>query len=437
MQPHDIEAYLAKRHQAQLYRAPVVVRPDGRWLWHDNQRYINMAGNDYLGLAHDSTLAAQTAELALDYPAGSTGSPLITGYHPVHAALIDDLCQWLGVEDAVLFSSGFAANQAMLLSLWGPQDTLLLDKKCHASMMDVLPRQSDSKTSGPAYKRFHHNDMAHIEVLLKALAEKQHQPHEVASLSTSHALPAVIATEGVFSMDGDSPDLAALVQLCQRYQVPLLLDDAHGVGVLGPEGQGTMAAQGLPHSQLQCLMANFGKALGASGGFLAGSSLVMDYVRNSARHYIYSTAPSPLAAASLRLQIRAARTQQWRRDKLQDNIGFFKTQAAAYGLPLLDSFTAIQPLLLGDSRTALQMAQQLRQQGIWTTAIRPPTVPVNAARLRLTLTALHERQDIEHLVGALARGQDALFAQNPHDARSEQSQHPDTLFQPAHEPYDG
>lgn len=437
MQPHDIEAYLAKRHQEQLYRAPVVVRPDGRWLWHDNQRYLNMAGNDYLGLAHDAALAAQTAALALDYAAGSTGSPLVTGHHPVHAALIDDLCQWLGVQDAVLFSSGFAANQAMLHSLWGPQDTLLLDKKCHASMMDVLPRHSDSKTSGPTYKRFHHNDMAHVESLLSALADKQQQPHVPASRSTTAALPAVIATEGVFSMDGDSPDLAALVQLCQRYQVPLLLDDAHGLGVLGPEGQGSMAAQELPNAQLQCLMANFGKALGASGGFLAGSSQVMDYVRNSARHYIYSTAPSPLAAASLRLQIRAARTEQWRRDKLADNIGYFKTQAAAHGLPLLDSATAIQPLLLGDSRSALQMAQLLRQHGIWTTAIRPPTVPVHAARLRLTLTALHERQDIDHLVVALARGQDALRAQHQHEALSEQTQSHDGFVPHAREPYDG
>jgi 8-amino-7-oxononanoate synthase len=413
MQPHDIEAYLAKRHHDQLYRAPVVVRPDGRWLWHDNQRYLNMAGNDYLGLAHDASLAAQTAELALDYPAGSTGSPLITGYHPVHAALIEDLCQWLGVEDVVLFSSGFAANQAMLQSLWGPQDTLLLDKKCHASMMDVLPRQTDSRASGPAYKRFHHNDVAHVESLLIALAEKQRQPQEVAA-ATTHALAAVVATEGVFSMDGDSPDLAALVQLCQRYQVPLLLDDAHGVGVLGPEGQGTMAAQGLRHAQLQCLMANFGKAVGASGGFLAGSSRVMDYLRNSARHYIYSTAPSPLLAASLRCHIQAVRTEAWRRDKLAANIHYFKAKAAAYGLPLLDSATAIQPLLLGESRRALQMAQQLRHQGIWTTAIRPPTVPINSARLRLTLTALHEPQDLDHLVTALARTQNELAVQDRH-----------------------
>jgi len=369
---------IADRKAAGLYRQhPTIDLYQGRLLHNKQGAYLNFSGNDYLGLATEPQLIKALAEGAERFGVGSSGSPLVTGYHYAHRALSDSLCDWLGVEDVLLFSSGFAANQVMLQHLADKTDHLLLDKLCHASLIDA------ALNSDAPYKRFPHQDLAALEKLLQG--------------STS----ALVVTEGVFSMDGDSPDLKAVSTLCKTNKADLLLDDAHGLGGLGHEGKGSWDAQGLESKDMLCLMANFGKALAGQGAFLAGSTTVIDYLRQFARHYIYSTALSPALCWAMKTAVELSRSQGWRREKLNENIELFKTQASNAGLTLLSSSTAIQPLIVGDSDHAMQLSTELKQQGVWLSAIRPPTVPKGSARLRITLSASHQSDDIRLLVQKL------------------------------------
>ncbi|HEX5793654.1 MAG TPA: 8-amino-7-oxononanoate synthase [Rheinheimera sp.] len=372
----QLQQALDARAAQQLLRVPATVEQySGRLLSVAGSSYLNFSGNDYLGLATEPEVLQAFADGARQFGAGSSGSPLVTGQHQIHRQLSETLCDWLNVERVLLFSSGFAANQTMLQTLSQKTDTLLLDKLSHASLID------GALHSDAALKRFAHNDIDALESLLSQVS----QP--------------MVVTEGVFSMDGDSPDLTALLALCQQYQAPLLLDDAHGLGVSGPEGKGTAAAQSIKQADIFCTMANFGKALGVGGAFLAGSKTVIDYIEQFGRHYIYSTALSPALCAAVIKSIGLCRSQTWRRDKLHSNIALFRTLAA--DLPLLNSESAIQGLVLGSSERALAVSQQLKQAGIWLSAIRPPTVPQGSARLRITLSAQHTEQDIRQLVQQL------------------------------------
>lgn len=366
------------RKAAGLYRQhPTIDSYQGRLLQNKQGAYLNFSGNDYLGLATEPQLIKALAEGAERFGVGSSGSPLVTGFHYAHRALSDELCDWLCVDDVLLFSSGFAANQVMLQHLADKSDYLLLDKLCHASLIDAALNAEAS------YKRFPHQDQAALEQQL------QRYPS------------ALVVTEGVFSMDGDSPDLNCFSKLCKKYQADLLLDDAHGLGVLGEQGKGSWAEQGLQPDDMLCLMANFGKALAGQGAFLAGSNTVIDYLRQFARHYIYSTALSPALCWAMKTSVELCRSQEWRRDKLGENIQLFKSLANRAGLALLSSNTAIQPLIVGDSDKAMLISTSLRKQGIWLSAIRPPTVPVGSARLRITLSAQHQTDDIGVLVQKL------------------------------------
>ncbi len=387
MQKAQMLQWLDARRANGLFRTTSVVEPlsYGR-LKVDGREYLNFSGNDYLGLATDPQLRAGQAEAMLQFGSGSTGSPLVTGFHPVHQRLSETLCDWLHVEAVLLFSSGFAANQAMIAGLVGADETLVLDKLSHASMIDAATMLSSQDKRG--YKRFLHNDFASLQRIISAPLAKS-----------------VVATEGVFSMDGDSPDLTQLFAICQPAHIPVLLDDAHGLGVHGPEGAGTMSAQGLCNQQLQCLMANFGKALGAHGGFLAADADTIEYLRQTSRHYIYSTALPPAQAEAVRLAVDACRREQWRRDKLRENIEYFRQLAIHYQLKVLPSSSAIQPLLVGDSQQAMRLSQQLKHTGIWVTAIRPPTVPQGQARLRITLSTSHTKEDLQCLMQALQQAQ--------------------------------
>jgi len=383
MQIAQMQQWLDARKAAGLYRQTQVVQPlaHGKLLA-AGQVYRNFSGNDYLGLAGEDALRAQQAQALLDFGTGSTGSPAVTGYHVAHQRLCQELCDWLGVDAVLLFSSGFTANQALIGGLVAKTDLLLLDKLAHASMIDAATQLPSG------FKRFLHNDLDALERAFK-----------------QHTGPYVVATEGVFSMDGDSPSMPELLALCQSQQAPLILDDAHGLGVFGHEGAGTMSAQGLENAQLQCLMANFGKALGAQGGFVAADAVTIDYLRQTSKHYIYSTALSPGYCEAIRLAIRTCRTEQWRRDKLQDNIGSFRDMAQQAGLSLLPSHSAIQPLIIGESDRAMAISQQLKVRGIWLTAIRPPTVPKGQARLRITLSSSHSQEDLQCLVQNLCQVQ--------------------------------
>jgi 8-amino-7-oxononanoate synthase len=377
----QLQQALQQRDAEQLLRTPVTLqRYNGRWLTVAGRDYLNFSANDYLGLATAAPVLDAYAAGARYYGAGSSGSPLVTGQHQVHQQLCDLLCDWLGTERVLLFSSGFAANQAMLQTLSDKHDTLLLDKLCHASLID------GALHSAANLKRFSHNDMAALQSLLE-----QHSRAE-----QGHAL---VVTEGIFSMDGDSPDLPALKRLSQQYMAPLLLDDAHGLGVCGPQGKGTAAAQGLSSRDLLCTMANFGKALGVGGAFIAGSKILIDYLEQFGRHYVYSTALSPGLCAAVIKSIELCRSDDWRRDKLQQNIALFRN--LAHDLPILNSQSPIQGLVLGSSERTVKASQQLKAAGLWLTAIRPPTVRQGSARLRITLSAQHQTEDITLLVQQL------------------------------------
>lgn len=398
MQVAQMQQWLAARQQQGLIRREICLTTlaDGL-ISKDGRSLLNFSGNDYLGLGFAPEIRQAAAAAAHSDGVAATGSPLLTGYSPAQRDLAAALCDWLGCEDVLLFSSGFAANQAMLSALWGPDELLLLDKYCHASMQDLLGSRTRS------FRRFAHQDLAALQRLQqKAAAAGQ---------------AVLVATEGVFSMDGDITDVAALAAQCGD-STPLLLDDAHGLGVLGEEGRGSWQYHQVPLTALQCLMGNFGKALAGQGGFLAASSDVIEFIRQQARHYIYSTALSPQLCRAMLISIELCRKEQWRRDKLNANIALFREQAAQAGLALLPSESAIQPVLIAaphrpvhdgallknstpaQIELALRASQQLQQQGILLFAIRPPTVP--SARLRVSLSASHNDSQIRQLVSALA-----------------------------------
>lgn len=395
------QAVIARQQAGLLRQSPAINTAQGRLLSVKGKAYLNFSGNDYLGLANSKALQAALTDGAGRYGVGSTGSPLVTGYHSAHADLSAQLAEWLGFERVLLFSSGFAANQTMLGSLAADNDLLLLDKLSHASLIDAALQHKGR------FKRFLHNDLTALARLLPAessadshCADSQNLESQIAESQSaeSHSL---VVTEGVFSMDGDSPDLVAMAKLCAERDAALLLDDAHGLGVLGEEGRGSWYAQGLKPTDLYCYMANFGKALGVGGAFLAGSKILIDYLEQFGRHYIYSTALSPALCVAISKSIELVRTEQWRRDKLNDNIRLFQGLAIAAGLPCLPAHGAIQALIVGESEQAMAVSQQLREQGIWLTAIRPPTVPPGTARLRITLSASQQSDDIEYLIKML------------------------------------
>ncbi|MFC3912388.1 aminotransferase class I/II-fold pyridoxal phosphate-dependent enzyme [Pseudaeromonas sharmana] len=342
------------------------------------REHINFSSNDYLG-ASQNPLIRSAWKAGLDvWGAGSGASPLVTGYTAAHRELEEAIAEWLGVEAVMLFSSGFAANQAVIKSLLTAEHTVWQDRLNHASLQEAGSQHACR------LRRFRHNDLAHLSSLL----------------ATAQGL---IVSEGVFSMDGDQAPCAGLHELAHQSQNWWMLDDAHGLGVLGAQGRGTLDHQGLGSLRPDVLMATFGKALGTSGAFVAGRRELIDYMVNFSRDYVYSTHMPPAQAVATLAAVRWVKQADAARAHLAELIHRFRTGAMQAGLPLLDSATPIQPLLVGCSEQALALATSLRAQGLWVTAIRPPTVPTGTARLRLTLTAGHSVDDIETLVVALAR----------------------------------
>ncbi|WP_042481908.1 8-amino-7-oxononanoate synthase [Vibrio diazotrophicus] len=336
--------------------------------------FINFSSNDYLGLASDKALTSAW-QVGLDiYGAGSGASPLVTGFSAAHASLESSLCEWLGFDRAVLFGSGFSANQALLFTLMHKEDLLLQDKLNHASLMEA------GMLCQAAMKRFKHNDLQHLSQLL------------------SGDQNALVVTEGVFSMDGDSSPLKEIHQLT-RNNAWLMVDDAHGVGVLGEDGAGSCNAAGI-HPEI--LVVTFGKAFGLSGAAILCSEEMGNYLTQFARHHVYSTAIPPAQAYAITHAVGMIQTQHWRREKLHE-----LSQVYDELLQSADDYVAtstpIKPFILGKSQQALNVARQLKDKGFWMTAIRPPTVPEGSARLRITLTANHSIEDITALANALSQ----------------------------------
>lgn len=338
----------------------------------EGQTYLNFSSNDYLGLSRAPELIAALHRGAQQYGVGSGASPLVTGYNEAHLALETKLCQITGFESALLFSSGFSANSTLCKTLFDKQDVVLADKLVHASIIDGL------RDSGADFKRFLHNSTESAERLL-----------------AKNTVSALI-TESVFSMDGDIAPIKALSSLCSAHNVWLIVDDAHGFGVSDIFNQ---PAANLIDIQI----VTFGKALGCQGAAILGSRELIAFLVSNAREYIYSTALSPANAALALAAVEHCEAHPELRQKLQRNISIFKQLCQDADIPLLGSNTAIQPLIIGDAEQTLLIAQKLKAMGIWVGAIRPPTVPIGSARLRITLSACHSEAAIQRCVNGIAQ----------------------------------
>lgn len=372
-----IEQALEERRQSASYRRRLANEGgNGRQIQLGGERYLNFSGNDYLGLSQDAQVIAAWQQGAQRYGVGSGGSGHVTGFSAAHQALEQQLAEWLGYPRALLFISGYAANQALLTALMQADDRIFADRLSHASLLEAAAQ------SPAQLRRFRHN-----------------QPQALASLLAKPCAGQRMAvTEGLFSMDGDSAPLAALYRLTHAAGAWLMVDDAHGIGVRGEQGRGSCWQQGV---RPELLVVTFGKAFGISGAAVLCDELTAEYLLQYARHLIYSTAMPPAQACAVQAALLRIQQGDELRARLQDNIHRFRQGAAQLSLPLMGSDTAIQPLLVGDNQRTLTLAQCLRERGLWVSAIRPPTVPPGRARLRITLTAAHQPQDIDRLLEVL------------------------------------
>jgi 8-amino-7-oxononanoate synthase len=368
---------------------PTAVRVGGRLL-------RNFCSNDYLGLSHHPALIRAASDCMSRYGFGAGAAHLVSGHSLEHHALEQELAAFVGRERALLFSSGYMANLGVISALTDRHDLVLADRLNHASLLDA------ARLSGARLRRYAHSDMARAEQMLLAqqVAGDTSEPHKSNGAGNAMTL---IVTDGVFSMDGDLAPLPELAALAKRHDCALMVDDAHGLGVIGSNGGGTLEHTGVAASAVPILVGTLGKAFGTFGAFVAGDANLIDYLIQRARTYIYTTALPPVVAAASRAALRLAREENWRRERLHSLTLRFRAAAAALGVPLTASTTPIQPLIVGEAAWALALSEALMNAGFWVAAIRPPTVPAGSARLRVTLSAAHREQDVDALAETLGR----------------------------------
>ncbi len=377
---NQLAASLEQRKQNNLYRSRQTLDgPQGVSVSIDGQRYLSFCSNDYLGLANHPQLIAAVKEGLDRFGVGSGAAHLITGHSYAHQALEEDLAEFVGQPRALLFSTGYMANLGVVSALLGRKDAVFEDRLNHASLLDA------AKLSGAQLHRYRHN-----EVL--SLAEK------LDGASTGKKL---IACDAVFSMDGDQAPLSLLKTQADKHQSWLLVDDAHGFGVLGAQGRGCFASQFDHNADNAILMATFGKALGCFGAFVAGSDDLIETLIQNARPYIYTTATPPALAWATRTALKLVEHGEDRRQHLQQLINQFREGAEQLGLQLMDSNTPIQPLAIGSAENTVRISETLRKRGLLVTAIRPPTVPEGSSRLRITFSAEHTGEQVDRLLESL------------------------------------
>ena len=385
----EIPARLAAIEQAHLLRRRRVVQPaGGARLLVDGEPMLAFCSNDYLGLAGHPALAQAAREATHTFGVGSGGSPLVSGHSAANAALERELAAFVQLPRALYFYAGYATNAGIIPALVGDGDALFSDALNHACLID------GARLSRATIHRYPHADLAALEALLAA----------------SPARRKLVISDAVFSMDGDLIDIPALLALCERHDALLLLDDAHGFGVLGREGRGSLADAGLTGaaaSRRVLYMATLGKAAGVAGAFVAGDAALIEWLLQKTRTYIFATAAPALLASALRESLVLIAGADDRRAHLQARIAQLRagltTLAAAVGWQLLPSHTAVQALVIGSNEAALAAMESLRAQGLWVPAIRPPTVPAGTARLRIALSAAHTADDVDLLLAALQR----------------------------------
>lgn len=375
----DYEAELETlRQQGLLRERRVLESPQGPEIVVDGRTMLAFCSNDYLGLANHPRVIEALTDAAREHGVGSGASHMVSGHHRLHDELEQALAEHTGREAAALFSTGYMANLGVIAAMAGRHDVILQDRLNHASLLD------GARLAGSRLKRYTHADTGAAARILEA-----------------ESRCALVATDGVFSMDGDLAQLDGLSALCRERGVPLMVDDAHGLGVLGANGGGIAEVRGLDQSAVPILVGTLGKALGVGGAFVAGSRAFVDYLVQKARTYIYTTAMPPAMAAATHRSLALCREESWRRERLARLVAWFRDEAVAMGYRLMESWTPIQPLMVGSSDRAMALSEALARRDILAPAIRPPTVPQGEARLRITLSAGHTDEHMERLLEAL------------------------------------
>ena len=370
---------LEDRKQQNLYRTRgVISTPQGIHVEIDGKQVTNFCSNDYLGLANHPDIVKSFKNAADNYGVGSGSAHLICGHSAAHHALEEELAEFTGRDRVLLFSTGYMANVGVISALLSRGDQVFEDKLNHASLLD------GGLLSGARFKRYLHNDVEDLDQKIKPMSNRS-----------------LIVTDGVFSMDGDIAPLPELAVLAAKKNAWLMVDDAHGFGVLGETGCGVVQHYGLSQLEVPIVMGTLGKSFGTFGAFIAGSEQLIETLIQQARTYIFTTAfPAAIAEAS-RTSLKIVRSENWRREKLIQLVNYFRTNATQLGLQLSATASAIQPILIGDSQRAVELSHQLLEQGFLVSAIRPPTVPKGKARLRITFSANHDEQQLDQLLDAL------------------------------------
>jgi 8-amino-7-oxononanoate synthase len=367
-----------RKTQGLMRQRRLLDSPQAEHIVANDQQYLSFCSNDYLGLANHPNLISTMQTAAGESGVGSGASNLITGHHRYHDTLEKQLAKFVNMPAALLFSTGYMANIGVLGALAGREDAIFADKLNHACLND------GSYYSLAEFHRFPHNDVNALEKLLKESSAK-------------HKL---IAVDAVFSMDGDIAPLKEYLALCEQYDAYLYVDDAHGFGVLGTHGQGSLNYLALKSPRI-IMMATLGKAAGVAGAFVAGEQVVIDYLIQTAKSYVYSTPAPPALSATLSASVRLIEQGDHLRQHLYKLIACLKTHLKVTRWHLMPSITAVQPLVVGGNHEALALSEFLQAKGILVPAIRPPTVPVNTSRLRISLSAAHSMQDIVRLAETL------------------------------------
>ena len=375
---NSLPDYLARLKQKHLFRRRRVLESaQGVEVTIDGRQMLAFCSNDYLGLASHPELRQAMIDGVNKYGVGTGASHLLGGHTAAHHALEEELAEFVGAQRALLFSTGYMANQAVITSLVGRHDQIIEDRLNHASLIDA------ARLSRATVKRYPHADATRVGELLDSVGQ------------------ALVSTDAVFSMDGDQAPLPELIRVT-RDRAWLLADDAHGIGVLGENGRGSFRHHGLGFEPHTIYMGTLGKAMGTAGAFVAGAADLVEALVQTGRTYIYTTAMPPAVAEATRAAIRLLSADDALQQKLFSNVDRFRRGAKELGLQLMESTTAIQPIVFGPSEIALQAGEALENTGILVPAIRPPTVPEGTARLRITLSAAHTEQQVDRLLDSLA-----------------------------------
>ncbi len=381
----DLDKALQDRRAQALYRSRRIVEgPQQPQMRIDGREVVSFCSNDYLGLANHPKVVAAFRQAAETCGVGSGAAHLINGHNRYHHQLEAALAAFVGAPRALLFSTGYMANLGIVQALMTRGDAIYADRLNHASLLD------GARLSGARLRRYPHGDVAALTAMLERCSARNR----------------LIMSDGVFSMDGDIAPLPALIRLATATDAWLLIDDAHGFGLLGDDGRGTLSLHRTAPNDKLILMGTLGKAAGVAGAFVAGSENLIEYLIQTARTYIFTTAMPAANAAATLASLELIRNEPERRARLHEHIEYFRRQARQAGVPLLPSDTAIQGIPCGENAAAVQLGQQLWERGYLVTPIRPPTVPPGTARLRLTLSTAHRREQIDGVIAALAEALD-------------------------------